>query len=183
MLSLLREAWDRNPDQRLGQLVGNAGREPKDGDSRGRYRDPFYVADEEMSNGLRRMARGAATGAEDCERNIRSEVNASDRTDEFETEDTYPRMEAVLLDYVIEEFPTPVTLFEAATHLRRDPHNRLHAEEVDLVSRQLTKAGLLYRVALDAEPEQYAFPHGNRPLRPTKAALHGRALLDELAGI
>ena len=43
MFPLLREAWERNPDQRLGQLVGNAGREPTDGDPRGRYRDPFYV--------------------------------------------------------------------------------------------------------------------------------------------
>lgn len=64
MLSLLREAWLRNPDQRLGQLVGNAAREPRAGDPRGRYRDPFEVEDDEMWKGLERMANGSATGAE-----------------------------------------------------------------------------------------------------------------------
>ena len=44
------------------------------------------------------MARGAATGAGDCEWNRRSDVNVSDRTNEFETDDTHPRMEAILLD-------------------------------------------------------------------------------------
>lgn len=65
MLASLREAWERNPDQRLGQLVGNAARKQKAGDSQGRYRDPFEVEDAEMWRGLERMAEGAATGAED----------------------------------------------------------------------------------------------------------------------
>ena len=55
------------PDQRLGQLVGNAARRPVVGDPRGRYRDPFDVEDDEMWRGLERMARGTATGAEDVD--------------------------------------------------------------------------------------------------------------------
>jgi hypothetical protein len=65
MVTLLHEAWSRNPDQRLGQLIGNAAREPRDGDPRGRYRDPFDVGDDEMWKGLERMVGGAATGVED----------------------------------------------------------------------------------------------------------------------
>lgn len=64
MLVLLREAWVRNPDQRLGQLIGNAARDtsrPAGSD----YRDPFNVEDDELWKGLERMASGSATGAED----------------------------------------------------------------------------------------------------------------------
>jgi hypothetical protein len=64
MLELLREAWRRNPDQRLGQLIANAGREHSEAYPYGRYRDPFGVEDDQMWRGLERMAKGASTGAE-----------------------------------------------------------------------------------------------------------------------
>lgn len=68
MLDLLTRAWNRYPDQRLGQLIGNAARDP----NRKReaistewgdifttdYRDPFNVEDDEMWLGLRRLAYG-----------------------------------------------------------------------------------------------------------------------------
>jgi hypothetical protein len=63
MLELLREAWRRNPDQRLGQLIANAGRERSEGDPYGRYRDLFDVEDDQMWRGLERMAKGGSTGA------------------------------------------------------------------------------------------------------------------------
>lgn len=55
MLALLREAWEQRPDQRLGQLVGNAARDPlrPPGED---YRDPFNVEDDAMWDGLERMA-------------------------------------------------------------------------------------------------------------------------------
>lgn len=56
MLDLLRQAWEKHPDQRLGQLIGNAGRgEPTEGEPHGRYRDPFNVEDDEMWKGLERL--------------------------------------------------------------------------------------------------------------------------------
>jgi hypothetical protein len=56
MLTLLRAAWYANPDQRLGQIIGNACRDPyKATDD---YRDPFTVEDDETWEGLRRMAEG-----------------------------------------------------------------------------------------------------------------------------
>ncbi len=109
-------------------------------------------------------------------------MNPSDKVRDYENHDSYLRLEAVLFDYVLEEFPTPVTLFECAVHLRRDPNSAVQAEEVDLISRQLVKAGLLHRTALeDPEANRYAFPSGNRLLQPTKAALHGRALYSDIA--
>lgn len=57
MLALLREAWDRNPDQRLGQLVGNAARD-HDREPGDDYRDPFNVEDDQLRRGLERMAHG-----------------------------------------------------------------------------------------------------------------------------
>lgn len=54
MLALLRKAWERYPDQRLGQLVGNAGRNP---DTDG-YRDPFNVEDDHMWAGLAKLVEG-----------------------------------------------------------------------------------------------------------------------------
>lgn len=48
ILELLRAAWKRNPDQRLGQLVLNACRgEP-------RWPDVFNVEDDKLEAGLRR---------------------------------------------------------------------------------------------------------------------------------
>jgi hypothetical protein len=60
MLALLREAWYRYPDQRLGQLVGNAARDAEDANvfGYGRYRDPFNVEDDEMWEGLKTLAKG-----------------------------------------------------------------------------------------------------------------------------
>lgn len=55
MLDALRRAWGRHPDQRLGQIVGNAGRVPRDVGP-GTYRDPFNVEDDEMWAGLKRLA-------------------------------------------------------------------------------------------------------------------------------
>lgn len=57
MLALLERAWDQYPDQRLGQLIGNAGRVPSSV-GLGEYRDPFNVEDDEMWDGLRRLADG-----------------------------------------------------------------------------------------------------------------------------
>jgi hypothetical protein len=109
-------------------------------------------------------------------------VNPSDKVGDYENHDSHLRLEAVLFDYVLEEFPTPVTLFECAVQLRRDPNSRHQAEEVDLISRQLVQAGLLHRTALgDSEANGYAFPRGNHLIQPTKAALHGRALNAERA--
>jgi hypothetical protein len=65
MLILFRQAWENNPDQRLGQLIGNAAREELADDPHGRYRDPFYLEDDEIWKGLERMARGSASAAED----------------------------------------------------------------------------------------------------------------------
>lgn len=68
MLELLRTAWKRYPDQRLGQLIGNAARDPnrkvevistEEGDIfRTDYRDPFNVEDDEMWTGLRKLVYG-----------------------------------------------------------------------------------------------------------------------------
>lgn len=57
MLAELRRAWYANPDQRLGQLVGNAARHPTATNDFGipLYRDPFNVQDDEVWDGLRRM--------------------------------------------------------------------------------------------------------------------------------
>jgi hypothetical protein len=59
MLELLRLAWERFPDQRLGQLIGNAARDPAlaAGDD---YRDPFEVEDDQVWQGLERLACGGA---------------------------------------------------------------------------------------------------------------------------
>lgn len=58
MLLALREAWEKNPDQRLGQLIGNAARDPSrdPGDD---YRDPFNVEDDQIWTGLERLASDA----------------------------------------------------------------------------------------------------------------------------
>jgi hypothetical protein len=57
MLDLLRQAWEKHPDQRLGQIIGNAARrDPEKGEAVGRYRDPFNVEDDEMWKGLERLA-------------------------------------------------------------------------------------------------------------------------------
>lgn len=57
MLDLLRKAWERNPDQRLGQLVSNAARDPDHINPFGvpAYRDPFGVEDDQVWAGLERM--------------------------------------------------------------------------------------------------------------------------------
>ena len=57
MLELIRKAWEVNPDQRLGQLVANAGRDPERPPGED-YRDPFEVEDDELWRGLERMAKG-----------------------------------------------------------------------------------------------------------------------------
>ncbi len=57
MLDLLREAWEQNPDQRLGQIVANAVRDPKRSPGKD-YRDMFEVEDDELREGLERMAKG-----------------------------------------------------------------------------------------------------------------------------
>ncbi len=46
MLDLLRGIWERNPDQRLGQLICNA--------SAAFERTPFYFEDEQLEEALRR---------------------------------------------------------------------------------------------------------------------------------
>lgn len=57
MLALLRAVWERHPDQRLGQLIGNAARgETTPAAPFGEYRDPFNVEDHEVWEGLRRLA-------------------------------------------------------------------------------------------------------------------------------
>jgi hypothetical protein len=63
MLALLREAWLMHSDQRLGQVVGNAARDPgkRAGDD---YRDPFNVEDDEVWAGLRAIVRGDPFGKE-----------------------------------------------------------------------------------------------------------------------
>lgn len=60
MIALLRSAWLSNPDWRLGQLLGNAARDPEAFNEFGvpSYRDPFNVEDDEMWSGLARIARG-----------------------------------------------------------------------------------------------------------------------------
>ena len=57
MLKVLRQAWERNPDQRLGQLLANAGRDPNRpaGDN---FRDLFHVEDDELWKGLEQIAGG-----------------------------------------------------------------------------------------------------------------------------
>lgn len=57
MLALLAEAWRRYPDQRLGQLIGNACRDPH-GAPMQDYRDPFNVEDDETWEGLKRLVHG-----------------------------------------------------------------------------------------------------------------------------
>lgn len=64
MLALLRQAWERYPDQRLGQVIGNAARDPRKPEMED-YRDPFNVEDDQMWAGLRNMAAGAPTGRND----------------------------------------------------------------------------------------------------------------------
>lgn len=61
MLGALRAAWKRNPDMRLGQLIGNAARDTTrdNGFGHGEYRDPFNVEDDEMWAGLNRMGGSA----------------------------------------------------------------------------------------------------------------------------
>lgn len=56
MLELLEKAWRKNPDQRLGQLIGNATRKPDPHGFLGDYRDPFNVEDHETWLGLEKMA-------------------------------------------------------------------------------------------------------------------------------
>lgn len=58
MLDLLRKAWLASPDQRLGQLIGNACRDEPIEDEVGAYRDPFNVEDDEVWANLRRMVEG-----------------------------------------------------------------------------------------------------------------------------
>lgn len=53
MLALLEQAWERYPDQRLGQLIANAGRGPD-----GATRDIFNVQDDEMWAGLQELVGG-----------------------------------------------------------------------------------------------------------------------------
>lgn len=104
-------------------------------------------------------------------------VSPSDKVSSFEAHDSYRCLERVLLVFVLDEHPVPVTLFEGALHLERDPNDIVQAKEVDLLSRQLVEDGLLHRVALtDPEADRYAFPDGNKLVQPTKAALHARTL-------
>lgn len=60
MLDLLRRVWEKYPDQRLGQVIGNAARLPAPEGAPswigGPYRDPFNVEDDEMWAGLRALA-------------------------------------------------------------------------------------------------------------------------------
>ena len=57
MLALLREVWWKYPDQRLGQIIGNACRaEPTEPKGIGAYRDPFNIEDDEVWAGLGRLA-------------------------------------------------------------------------------------------------------------------------------
>jgi hypothetical protein len=71
MLELLALAWKRYPDQRLGQLIGNAARDRsrptgligEDSETGAaffatNYRDPFDVGDDEIWEGLRELAYG-----------------------------------------------------------------------------------------------------------------------------
>lgn len=57
MLALVRQAWLKYPDQRLGQIIGNAARDPEveNWAGHGEYRDPFNIEDDAMWEGLRRM--------------------------------------------------------------------------------------------------------------------------------
>jgi uncharacterized protein YihD (DUF1040 family) len=55
MLALLDAAWRRHPDQRLGQLIGNAARDSTAAAGED-YRDPFNVEDDELWAGLERLA-------------------------------------------------------------------------------------------------------------------------------
>jgi hypothetical protein len=57
MLRLLKAAWEGNPDQRLGQLVANAGRDPRRRPGED-YRDLFEGEDDELWEGLERIAKG-----------------------------------------------------------------------------------------------------------------------------
>lgn len=58
MLALLRQAWYAHPDQRLGQLIGNAARQPGTDNGFGNevYRDPFNVEDDELWQSLKALA-------------------------------------------------------------------------------------------------------------------------------
>jgi hypothetical protein len=58
MLAALRAVWLAHPDWRLGQVVGNAARDPEqdNGFGYGEYRDPFNVEDDQVWDGLRRLA-------------------------------------------------------------------------------------------------------------------------------
>lgn len=71
MLQPLRELWLKHPDQRLGQLVANAGR-----DKAGFTRDLFNVEDDDLWDGLQRdlgedipypFGPDAAVGVCECE--------------------------------------------------------------------------------------------------------------------
>lgn len=59
MIAALRNAWNANPDQRLGQLIGNAARAPNtdNGYGYGDYRDPFNVEDDELWAGLSNLVK------------------------------------------------------------------------------------------------------------------------------
>jgi hypothetical protein len=48
MLAEVERVWRAHPDWRLGQVIGNAAREP----GHGAYRDPFNVEDDAMWQGL-----------------------------------------------------------------------------------------------------------------------------------
>jgi hypothetical protein len=65
MVELLRKAWERFPDQRLGQLVGNAARDPTQLPASDDYRDPFNVADDELWSGLQMLAEGPGRSGPD----------------------------------------------------------------------------------------------------------------------
>lgn len=57
MLELLRQAWLRYPDQRLGQLICNAARDPDNTNFAGvgYYRDPFDIEDDAVWEGLKKL--------------------------------------------------------------------------------------------------------------------------------
>ena len=60
MLWKLREAWERDPDMRLGQLIANAAR-----DNRGEIRDIFSIEDTTLENGLDRLRGADESGSSD----------------------------------------------------------------------------------------------------------------------
>jgi hypothetical protein len=65
MIELLRMAWERFPDQRLGQLIGNAARDPTRVPASDDYRDPFNVGDDELWSGLKMLAEGPGRSGPD----------------------------------------------------------------------------------------------------------------------